>query len=322
MTDTAIVPGLQVVWSYYRTFLFVLALTFLGLASAIFLLIKPVATVRCTIDIGSIFSGGREQWLEPPELVAKRIHVVYAPSAVVELADKGVPALALRAMQNSSVETAGGSIAIVTTIDASAQDQAKLFQQEIADRIVKEHAARAQLMREALAAQTAVAKRTAENVERNVNDLAKEKQRVEALLKQTQTILGDQQVKLERLHQSPSTSQQSDETMTIDARVIALQTQITALDRLAGDLLALGRAQLTRDLVATRNKDELAADVLAKAEESVKGSHKTRVSQPPVLMPMAARSRRPALLLVAFIASLLLAFGAVIVLHDLGRRRI
>src|SRR5438874_2174883 len=97
-------PIVQIVWSYRRTFLLVMSLTFTVLAVGIFTLPKRTSTVRSSIEIGSALADDKQEAFEPPEYVAKRISSVLGPTALLIMAKDGTSPSILNALQNPRVE--------------------------------------------------------------------------------------------------------------------------------------------------------------------------------------------------------------------------
>src|ERR1700738_3736798 len=151
-------PIVQIVWSHRRPFLCVICLTFLAFAIVIFTM-PGRATVRSSIEIGSAVVNGKQELFEPPEHVARRIPSVYGPAALLAMAGKGTSPAILSALQNPSVESIGRSVVVLSTIDPSAENEAKEFQEAIANQVLKEDTPRAQILREGIAARLASAKR-------------------------------------------------------------------------------------------------------------------------------------------------------------------
>src|SRR2546426_3175764 len=118
---------LQIVWLYRRTFVSVMAITFVALAIVIFSQPK-LATIRSSVEIGSAVINEKQEPIEPPELVAKLIPSLYAPAALLELASKGTSSLTLSALQSPSVENIGRFIVMTSTVEPNAENEAKEFQ--------------------------------------------------------------------------------------------------------------------------------------------------------------------------------------------------
>lgn len=150
MADKIMKPSVVRSFLSYRWILLSIGgVTFLLLATAIFLLVGPLTTIRSAIDIGSFTVNGKDELLDVPDLVAKRIPVVYVPLALLELGKKGVPAPTLSALRNSTAESIGRTVALQSVIDPSAETDAKQFQQNVLDQIIGAQKRRSDFIREA-----------------------------------------------------------------------------------------------------------------------------------------------------------------------------
>src|ERR1700688_442864 len=98
MPTTMTAPILQIGWSYRRPFLWVLCTAFIVLAAAIFTLPKQqqLVTVRSSVDIGIV--NEKQDPIEAPGQVAKRISSVYGPLALQIMEKNGVPSSVLSAL--------------------------------------------------------------------------------------------------------------------------------------------------------------------------------------------------------------------------------
>jgi len=311
-------PILQIVWLHRRPFFFVMGLTFLALAVVIFMLPKR-ATVRSTIEIGSAVIGEKQEAFEPPENVARRILSVYGPAALFATAGKGTSPSILSALQNPSVESIGRTVVIVSTIDPSFENEAKEFQETIADLITKELASRTQALRESITARISLAKRAADNLEQQIKADANEIDRISALSDDLQGQLQRQRASLGELYQRTGTALQPGEGTIVELHIREMQEQISRQMTLIGNLV-LERFNVTSDLAKTRRHYEAQGRTIADTQFEQNSFSETRISLPPSSTPAstAATSRRLSLLLVAFAISVLAGFGTVVLLHNIG----
>jgi hypothetical protein len=267
--------------------------------------------------------GDKQEPFEPPEYVAKRIPSVYGPAALLAMANEGISPLILGALQNPSVESIGRSVVIASVINPSIENEAKEFQKATADLIIKELAPRARALRESMAARNSLVKRASDNLEQQIKDDTSEIERTSALADDLRSQLGKQRAALAALYQRTGTAMQPGESAMIEAQIRELHEQISSQTNLVGGL-ALDRSDLTRNLETMRRRHEAQGRAVADAQFEQNSFNETRILLPPTLLPAptTATSNRLNLLLVAFVISLLAAFGAVALLHNFFARRI
>jgi len=314
-------PILQILWSHRRAFLGVMCLTFLVLAIGIFMLPKSRALVRSSIEIGFAIINEKQEPLEPPEQVARRIPSIYAPAVLLAMEKTGTSPSILSMLQNPSVESIGRTLVVVSAIDASAENEAKAFQEAISDQVIKEETPRVQLLREVAALRIASITSASDNLEREIKANAAEIERISALSDDLRGQLEKQRANLATLYQRAGAAQQPGERSTIETEIRELSEQISSQTRLMG-ILTLERVEFTRDLAETRRQYERQIKALADAQLEQKMFNETHVSLAPSLMPAATSSRRLSMLLLALTISVLVAFGTVVLLHNVAGRRI
>jgi hypothetical protein len=312
-------PILQILWLHRRPFLVVMCLTFLALAIGIFMLPGPPAIVRTSIEIGAIEHS--LQPIEPLEQVSKRIPEVYVPAIVVEMAKKGTPPSILRALQNTSSENIGRSLIVTTAIDLSATPDAKAFQEEISNRIIKDETPHTQILREEIATRIELTKRASDNLDRQTSSIAKELETIGTLNTNLQHLTDDQQANLPSLLHRLESAQESGDRPVIENKLRELYGQISNQLMMMSNL-AVERARLTRDLGRTNEAREWQIQQLADAQLERKSFAETRVSMAPSVMPITARYRRLSLLFVAIVVSFLVAFGTVVLLHNVSEPKV
>jgi len=314
-------PILQIFWSHRVSFLVVMCLTFIALALVIFTL-PTRATVRSSIEIGSVAVGDKLEAIEPPENVARRISSVYGPAALLAMANEGVSPVILGALQNPSVESIGRSVVMVSTIGPDLEKAAKEFQETTADLVIKELAPRARALREGNETRIALATKAADNLEQQIKDDSNEIDRIGVLADDLRSQLGKQRENLAALYQRTATAPPAGESATLEAQIRELHEQISGQTNLIGRL-TLERSQFIRDLTATRRLREAQGKAVADAQFEKNGFKETHISLPPALMPaMEPTKRRLTLLLVALAVSLLAGFGTVVMSHNMGTRKI
>jgi hypothetical protein len=314
-------PILQIIWSHRISFLVMMGLTFIAFAFVIFTQPKRVA-VRSSIEIGSAAIGDKQEVFELPENVARRIPSVYSPAALLAMADKDVSPLALGALQNPNVESIGRFVVMVSTIDPRFEKEAKDFQKSVADLVINELAPRARALREAIGARTALATEASDNLEQQIKDDGGEIERIGVLTEDLRGQLEKQRVNLAALYQRTGTALQPGERTTLEAHIRELHEQISNQTNLIGNL-TLERSRFVHDLATTRRLREAQGKAIAEAQFEKNSFNDTHISLPPALMPAAEpTTRRLSLLLVAVAVSLLAGFGTVVLLHNMGVRKV
>jgi hypothetical protein len=308
---------LQIVWLYRRTFVSVMAITFVALAIVIFSQPK-LATIRSFVEIGSAVINEKQEPIEPPELVAKLIPSLYAPAALLELASKGTSSLT--ALQSPSVENIGRFIVMTSTVEPNAENEAKEFQLAIANEIIKRQAARSQVLRDRTAERIASATKISNLLEQEISDNANELRRVSSLSDDLDGQTKNQRNNLAALYKNSSTAQQAAERSTLEAQIRESQEQISSTAKIM-ESLTLERTQLTRELAATRRQREAQIRTINDAQLELKLFDDTRASSLPSLN-MSRNSRWPSLLFVALVLSVLAAFGTVVLLYNNFGRKI
>jgi hypothetical protein len=315
---TMTAPIVQIVWLHRRLFLFVMCLTFVALAILIFMLPNR-ATVRSSVEIGSAVINEKQEPFEPPEQVARQILGVYGPATLLAMAKKGISPSSLSALQNPNVENIGRSVVMVSTVDPSAESEAKEFQETIADYIIKELAPRAHTLRESIAAQISLATKASDNLEQQIKANANEIERISALSDDLRGQLEKQRANLTALYQHTGAALQPGENITVEAQIRELREQITSQTNLIASL-TLEHSDLIRDLATTRSLYDEQSRAVADAQFKQNSFTETRILLPPSVIPATTTSRRLSLLLIAFAISVLAAFGTVVLLHDVKRK--
>lgn len=314
-----IAPIWQIFWSHRFSFLFVVSLAFGALALVIFTL-PTRATVRSSIEVGSVAVGDKLEAIEPPENISRRIPTVYGPGALLAMANKGVSPAILGALQNPSVESIGRSVVIVSSIDPALEKEAREFQETTANLVIKELAPRTRALREGIETRIALATKAADNLEQQIKDDSNEIDRIGVLADDLRNQLEKQRENLAALYQRTATSS-AGEKASLEAQIRELHEQLSSQTNLIGRL-TLERSQFIRDLAATRRLREAQGKAVADAQFEENGFKETHISLPPALMPaMEPTKRRLTLLLVALAVSLLAGIGTVVMSHNLGIRK-
>jgi hypothetical protein len=315
-------PNLKILWLHRRPFLLVMCLTFLAFAILIFTMPKlPPVVVRSSIEIGSAAINQKQEPLEAPEHVAMRVPAVYGPAALVTMAKKGVSPSILTALQNPIVESIGRFVVVANTVDTEAESAAKEFQETTADQIIKELGPRSRALREAIAARISLAARASDSLALQIKADAKEVELIGTLSDDLRVQLEKQRANLAALYQRTGMELQPSESATVEAHIRELHEQISSQTTLIGSL-SLERSHLTRELGATHRLYDAQARAVADAQFEQSSFIETHISLPPSSVPATRGSRRLSLLVVAFALSVMAGFGAAVLLHNLGARKI
>jgi hypothetical protein len=315
-------PTLQVLWLHRRLFLGVMCLAFLALAIGVAMLPEPRAIVRSSIELGSAVVNGRQEPIQQPEEVAKRITEIYAPAVVLEMAKKGTSQSVLSAVQNSTAQSFGRNLVVISVIDLRGENEAKEFQEAIAARVIKEQAPRVQLLRDGTAMRIASATKASDELDQQIKAITADIERISAFSDSLRGQIENQRANFPTLYQRAGAAQQSGERSTIEAEIRGLHEQISSQTTLLGTL-TLERTHLTRDLASTRRQHEAQIKALGDAQFEQTSFNETRISLPPSLMPATtAPSRRRGLLCVALVISVLVGLGTVVLLHNVVERKI
>jgi DNA repair exonuclease SbcCD ATPase subunit len=319
---TAPVP--QIVWSYRRPFLWVMSVTFIVLAVAAFTLPSQLTDVRSSIDVGSVTINENQESIEPLYETLRRIARIYGPMALSELTKKGTPPSTITALRASEIENIGLSVMAVSTVDKDAENEAKEYQQSIADQIIKDQAPRAQAVRERLAERINLAQKAAGTLEQQIDADVKEVERIDAVSENLRNQIDRLQTDVTKLDRGTGVGRPN-EGSTNDAPVHAhelISNQITLIAKMTLIAnLTLERSRLTQDLETLRSRYDARISSIAQAQSEAKTIAEARVSLPPFSLPLATGSRRLRLLFVAFVSSILIAFGTVVLLHNLAEDR-
>jgi hypothetical protein len=310
---------LQIIWLRRRAFFSLMCLTSLACAIGIFA-IPERATIRSSLEIGSADVDQKEEPLEPPEHVIQRIPAIYAPAALRAMAEKGISSSILSALQYPRVDAIGRSVVVVSTVDPGIANEAKEFQQTIADYIIEELAPRGRASSEAVATRIALATKASDNLQQQIEADSSDIESISALTIDLQDQIEKQRVNLAELYQRSGTTPPPGESVTIEANIRELNEKISNQTTLIGSL-TLERSQLVRELATTRHRAEEQARAIADAKFEQKSLVETHLSLPPSLMPAATASHRLSLLFIALVTSVLVAFGIVTLLHNADTRK-
>jgi uncharacterized coiled-coil protein SlyX len=315
-----VAPIIQIMWLNRRPFLWVMCVAFLALATIIFMLPKR-ATVRSSVDIGSAVINEKQELFESPEYFARQIPSVYVPTALVAREKIGTPPPILSELQHPSVESIGRSVVLLSTVRAGAENDAKEFQKAIADQIIKQQAPREQVLRDRTAIRIASTTRSSEILKQEITATAKELEGINGLIADLRGQVESHRANLAILYQRLTTANTRERATAGDALIHELNQQIASQATLMGSLTQR-YSDLTRDLATKQREYEAQTKAIADAQLEQKMFNQPYISLEPSLMPAAATtSRQFSFLLVALVISFLVAFGTVVLLHNVVERK-
>ncbi|MDE5444678.1 hypothetical protein GWG65_25150 [Bradyrhizobium sp. CSA207] len=295
------------------TFLYVAGTTFVLLAAATFIFVNPRSLVRSAIEVGTFSFDGKEEPIESPEMLAKRIPAVYVPAALAIAEKNGAQRSTQDAFQNSSADSIGQTVSIQTVVDPAAAEQAKAFHQKIIDQIVGEEGKRSGFVREAAALRTVLLKQISDGVDQQIADYGKMLDRLDGLLPEAEASLRARQLERGSEPQRATTHAEGDNKASpeFDGR----RKEITGYLQLLG-ALSEDRAQSSHDLTVLRARRDSLAFALLEAQIATRAFKSTRITLAPEVMPQPVGAKRFSLLVIAAVASILIAFGALAFLHS------
>lgn len=303
-------PALQFVWSYRYSFLGVMLVTFVILGAVIQLMPQRY-TVTSAIEVASSIRNGRLEPVEPPAEVAKQIIEVYLPSASSVLAGKGASPAALAAVQNLRTEAVGRTIVMRGTANPRFTDSYMEVQQVIIDQIVKDQAPLLQTIRDVLNVKMDSARSTSDVLQRQITaitaELADTATRGDEFKQQSE----QRQAELATIGQRNMPG--SNDRANVDSEIRELRDQISRSQSMRTDL-ALTRADYFNSLTKLLGRDQDQRKIIADTQTEQKMLSDTRVLHAPVVVPIPDGPRKLYMFAAAFAASILFAFGAVILL--------
>jgi flagellar biosynthesis chaperone FliJ len=303
--------------TYRRTFACIMLATFVVLVILIFLTSRREHSVRSAIEVATVFNNEKQEALDPPDQVARQVTGVYLYPALLAVADRGASPAALEALAGLRAEAIGRTVTMVSAIRENQKDDAKSFQQFIIDEIIKDRASFMQALRENIAARIATARRISGQLENQMKGLESEivdgAARGEELRKQ----LEGRRSELSAKFQAPMEGLEA--RIGNEAEIRELRDQISAQQGLVNDI-ASERFQLLEVLGSVRRAKEVQLKIITSTQQEQQMLSETRVLLAPMLIPISTKPSTVLLLLAALIASALVAFGAVVLLYNFGRR--
>ncbi len=311
---------LEIVKFHRRLLLSILLGTFLVLAIIIFLTPKAYV-VRSSIEVGSAVIGNKQDWLEPPDQLAKQIASTYSSTALLTMAQSGVSPGTLVALANLKAQPTGRSVVMLSTVDVSQENDAKQFQQIILDQVIKEREPHVKSLRDFVAAKIASASRTSANLAEQIKAISDQIESYGARSSDLRKQVEISRAQLAAKFQNLGTLQNPDERSAAEAAIRELREQIRGLES-SGNDLATERSDLIRRLAEATRQNEEQLKAIDNARNEQRLLTETHVSLPPSLIPIPTGPRRLLLLVAALAVSLLLAFGTAVLLVKLAERKI
>jgi hypothetical protein len=305
----------QIPASHWRSFLAIAGACFAVFASAvIFLLPGPRVLVRSAIDIGSHFVRGDTLAIYPAEPLAKRAQNVYVPLTLSAMSKVGTSTRTLSALQSSIIEPNQLSIVITTNVDANAEDAARKFQENLATLILDEEKSRVEVLREAMAAKAVATKPS--DYEKQISTDREHIDRINKRMTEIEASRRDQQAELASLLQRQQSASQADEQTSVQARIRHLEDQL-ANEAAALTTLAIQQNSFVLALGGAEKLVQVLTEGAVERQLEQKSFSEPRVSLPPTAVLITPQWRRSGLLVVALVASLLIAFAAVAAISNL-----
>jgi hypothetical protein len=297
----------QMVRSHLLMFLGLWGVTFLVLGAIAFTVPKQLTVVRTSIDVSYVEIADKQTPLEAPEQVVRRIARVYGAVALSDLKKAGASPQTIAELGLPDVEVAGLTLLIVNTVDLRIENETKAFQQSIANQIIKAQAPRVLAIHRALEDRITATESMIDTMAEQIAALSKEIENIDGSGTDLGNQIEQQQSSLTKLEQSAG------ESSTLDAR-LRLRETISKQGKVKAEL-AVQRSRLTLALSTIRRGRTQQMNLLAETQSEKKTLTEARMSLPPLSLPLTTGSRRLGMLFIAFVASILLAFGTMVLLH-------
>jgi hypothetical protein len=266
--------------------------------------------VRFSIDIGSYFLRGQESPIYPPDQLVKRTLNVYMPQTLSGMSKEGTSTRILNALQSSVVEATQLSIAIATTVDATAEDTARQFQEHLAALILREEKPRVGAVRARMTATAMDPATSLVNYEKQISSYREQIDRISERIAAIENNRRDLGAELKDLLQRQESASQANAQTSLQARIRWLQDQI-ANELTALTALSIQQNSFVLALQATVPVMERLTEAAKEIQLEQKSFSEPRLSLPPTTILITPQWRRTGLLAVALVVSLLIAFAVV-----------
>jgi hypothetical protein len=280
----------------------------------------PNYALPSSVEFGSLRGSDKLEPLEPPDQTAKRIQDVFLPDEIAALPDNTSPSASGAAFQNLKAEAIGRTIVIQGSAKESSLAAYKELQQRIIDRVMRDHAAIAQFVREGLNSRIKSQRRSIDDLEQGIKRIEDESNRLRKSDEEARARSTALREELAEKQKQTPPQQAADGATTDQAAVRLIDQQINESSEHTSNLVA-ARTRVLLDGVSTRSLHDGLAESLANNERTLRKMEDTRVILPPASMSTPVGPRRFYLLTVAMIGSILFSAGAVVWFHKLSSLR-
>jgi hypothetical protein len=311
-------------------FLAVATLALFAAASLIVFTLPQNYAIRSIIEIGSFteppvgqrstepgaFRGrDRLEALEPPDQTVKAIKEFFLPDAIAALSESGAQPGA--DLQNFRAEAIGRKILVQSTAKASNRASSAEVQQRVIDRVLKDHAAIAQTLRDGLGIKINSQRRSLDELALGIKGIEDEANRLKKADQEAQARLATLREELAQRQQQAPGLRDAEEIAANEGAITSLYRQIDETSEHANNLnRAWTRAVLDR--IPARSQSEILAESLTNNERTLETLKETRLILPPTATSTAPGPGRFYLLVVAMIASVLFSFAALLLFGRLA----
>jgi hypothetical protein len=309
---------LELILRYWRLFA-VTALALFILASLTIFALPQNHTIRSTVQVGAFVEprgAPRLEPLEQPDQTAKRIQDVFLPDEIAALPDNGPPSTSGATFQNLKAEAIGRTIVIQGSAKENSLAAYKELQQRIIDRVMRDHTAIAQFVREGLNSKIISQRRSIDDLAQGIKRIEDESNRLRKSDEENRARSTALREELAEKQKQTPTQQASGGSTADQAAVRLIDQQINESSEHTSNLVA-ARTRVLLDGVSARSLLDGLAESLANNERTLREMEDTRVILPPTSMSTPVGPRRLYLLIVAAIGSILLSAGAVVWFHKL-----
>jgi hypothetical protein len=292
----------RMIWSRRRVFVAAASLVFL--CSATVILNLPLSyNVKSSIEIASTLVAGRLQPIEAPDQVAKRATDRYFPSALLKLESQGASSSELMNLQSLKADAIGPEIILSSKMTSGEEGNYKLLQEDIANQIVESHAALSRSTRELLAINISSAKRSAQNLEQQLNTTNEE---FASLKERVASQVNSLQIMRDEFRQRINAAKREQNSMSGEAEIRELRERIGSAETMSRDGDA-AIARLYREQSELRRLREEQLRNIANSELELSAITPSRVTLSPSKIPVPVGARKALLLVSALISSLVFA---------------
>jgi hypothetical protein len=293
-------------------FLSIALVTFVILSAAI--LITPQRyTVTSSIELASAIQDGRLKPIEPPAEVAKQITDVYLASASSALAGKGASPAALAAVQNLRVEAVGRSVVMRGRANPKFANIYKEIQQTIVDQMIKDEAPLLQTIRGLLDIKLNSARNTSDELQKQITAITTELADTATSSNYLNQRSKQRQAELATIRQHDTS--ESGDHKSVEPEIRELHDWMgRSASASASAIVAITRANYFNSLATLRHQDQEQRKIIADTAQEQKMLSDARVLHAPIVAPIPDGSRKLYMFAAAFVASILFAFGATILL--------